>query len=31
MGALGLEPSARDFRYHEADPDAVPADRIGQP
>lgn len=31
MGALGLEPSAPDFRYHEADPDAVPADRIGQP
>jgi hypothetical protein len=31
MGALGLEPSARHFRYHQADPDAVPADRIGQP
>jgi len=31
MGALGLEPSAPDFRYHQADPDAVPADRIGQP
>ena len=29
MGAVGLEPAAGDFRYHEADPEAVPADRIG--
>jgi hypothetical protein len=31
MGATGLEPSAGDFQYHGADPDAVPLDRIGQP
>jgi len=31
MGAIGLEPSAGDFRARQANPDAVPADRIGQP
>lgn len=31
MGAIGLEPAADQFRYHQADPDAVPGDRVGQP
>ncbi|MFP5405964.1 MAG: hypothetical protein ACLGHY_06365, partial [Gammaproteobacteria bacterium] len=31
MGAVGLEPSAGDFRYHAADPGVVPADRVGSP
>lgn len=31
MGAIGLEPQAGEFRYHQADPDAIPADRLGQP
>ena len=31
MGAIGLEPAASHFRPHQGDPDAVPADRIGQP
>ena len=30
VGAIGLEPSAGDFRPGQGDPDAVPADRIGQ-
>lgn len=29
MGAIGLEPQAGAFRYHEVDVDLVPADRIG--
>lgn len=29
MGAIGLEPAADDFRYHEIDVDLVPSDRIG--
>lgn len=28
MGAIGLEPQARSFRYHDADVDVVPADRV---
>lgn len=31
MGAIGLEPAASDFRPQQANPDAIPADRIGQP
>ena len=31
MDAVGLEPAAGRFRYHQADADAVPADRIGPP
>lgn len=31
MGAIGLEPTAADFRPQQANPDAIPADRIGQP
>lgn len=31
MGAFGLEPAARQFRYHEIDPGAIPADRVGAP
>jgi hypothetical protein len=31
MGAIGLEPSAGDFHPQQGNPDAVPADRIGQP
>lgn len=31
MGAIGLEPSAGDFRPQQGNPDAVPADRLGQP
>ncbi|MCL4746494.1 MAG: hypothetical protein KJZ83_13925 [Burkholderiaceae bacterium] len=29
MGAIGLEPSADAFRYHEVDVDIVPHDRVG--
>jgi len=29
MGAIGLEPQADEFRYHEVDVDRIPADRIG--
>ncbi len=29
MGAIGLEPSAGQFRYHDADVDVVPSDRVG--
>ncbi len=31
MGAIGLEPEAGAFRYHDVDVDVVPADRIGVP
>lgn len=31
MGAIGLEPSASQFRHRHTDPDSVPADRLGQP
>ena len=29
MGAIGLEPAADAFRYHDADVDIVPRDRLG--
>jgi len=31
MNAVGLEPAAGSFRYHQSDVDAVPSDRIGEP
>ena len=31
MGAIALEPAARHFRFHDADPLVLPPDRIGAP
>lgn len=31
VGAVGLEPAASSFRYHQVEPDVIPDDRIGHP